>query len=122
MSDYSQTLVFTLENRVDIATIKRLEPELRELSETQSPDLIIDMTQVNFIDSSGIGAIVFLYKRLKSRGHHLRLLNVSGQPFALLQQLRINKVIHFITHTDVPYDTTHEFDHGDLRYRMRSLG
>lgn len=122
MSCYAQTLVFSFEACIDIATIRRLEPQLRQLSEINTPTLILDMTRVNFIDSSGIGAIVFLYKRLKSRGLKLNLLNVNGQPQTLLQQLKIHKVIEFLTHTDVPYDQNYRFDHGDSHQRMRSLG
>ena len=46
--------------------------------------------------SSGIGAIVFLYKRIEKKNHQLSLLNVTGQPFKLMNLLRVDKTIPFI--------------------------
>ncbi|KLV02641.1 anti-anti-sigma factor [Photobacterium aquae] len=87
----------TLPNEFDAHLAKQMEPEFEALSQTDSNELIIDMTQVQFIDSCGIGAIVFLYKRLKIRGKPLSLLNVNGQPRQLMKMLRIDKVIPLIT-------------------------
>lgn len=90
-------IALALQHEFDAHAAKQIENELTQLSQTEQAELVIDMTQVQFIDSCGIGAIVFLYKRLKSRGKGLRLLNVNGQPRQLMQMLRIDKVIPLIT-------------------------
>ncbi|MGL4475024.1 MAG: STAS domain-containing protein [Shewanella sp.] len=56
-------------------------------------EIIMDLEQVNFMDSSGIGAIVYLYKRLKEVDRVISLHNVSGQPLELMQLLRIDSAI-----------------------------
>ncbi|PSU33103.1 STAS domain-containing protein [Photobacterium lutimaris] len=91
----------TLQNEFDAHLARQMEPEFETLSQTDNDELIIDMTEVQFIDSCGIGAIVFLYKRLKSRGKTLRLLNVNGQPRQLMKMLRIDKVIPLITSAEL---------------------
>ncbi|WP_232323322.1 STAS domain-containing protein [Photobacterium sp. J15] len=91
----------TLQDEFDAHIARQMEPQFETLSKTEDDELIIDMTQVQFIDSCGIGAIVFLYKRLKSRGKKLRLLNVNGQPRQLMTMLRINKVIPLITSAEL---------------------
>ncbi|ASP39666.1 anti-anti-sigma factor [Bacterioplanes sanyensis] len=55
--------------------------------------VVIDISKVNFLDSSGIGAIVYLYKRIKSKGGSLSISNASGQPLELMELLRINTAI-----------------------------
>lgn len=55
--------------------------------------LALDMTDVSFIDSSGVGAIVFLFKRIKAGGGDLALVNVHSQPHELLTLLRVNEAI-----------------------------
>ena len=40
-------------------------------------------------NSSGIGAIVFLFKRLSARERKLSIMNVQGQPLRLFVQLRL---------------------------------
>ncbi|KMV28606.1 STAS domain-containing protein [Photobacterium swingsii] len=90
-------IALSLQDEFDAHVAKQMEDQLETLSKTELSELIIDMTKVQFIDSCGIGAIVFLYKRLKSRGKALRLLNVNGQPRQLIVMLRIDKVIPLIT-------------------------
>ncbi|MCW8332055.1 STAS domain-containing protein [Photobacterium sp. SDRW27] len=94
-------ITLSLRDEFDAHVARQMEPEFESLSQTEENELVIDMTQVQFIDSCGIGAIVFLYKRLKSRGKGLRLLNVNGQPRQLIQMLRIDKVIPLITSAEL---------------------
>ncbi|WP_299016410.1 STAS domain-containing protein [uncultured Photobacterium sp.] len=97
----SPVINLSLQDEFDAHIARQMEPEFESLSQTEKDELVIDMTQVQFIDSCGIGAIVFLYKRLKSRGKKLRLLNVNGQPRQLMQMLRIDKVIPLITSAEL---------------------
>ncbi|UTV26737.1 STAS domain-containing protein [Photobacterium atrarenae] len=101
MMENTQEITLTLANEFDAYAAKQLEAELDVLSQTEQPEVIIDLTHVSFIDSCGIGAIVFLYKRLKSRGRSLRLLNVNGQPRQLINMLRIDKAIPLITRAEI---------------------
>ena len=75
--------------------------DVRELFESlvvQGSDVVVDLSEVKFIDSSGIGAIVFLYKRLVAQQHNMALIGVSGQPKELLDILKISQTINvFIT-------------------------
>ncbi|GAA05152.1 STAS domain-containing protein [Photobacterium leiognathi] len=97
----NSVIALALHDEFDAQRAKELEKEFDILSQTERMELVIDMTKVQFIDSCGIGAIVFLYKRLKSRGRRLRLLNVNGQPRELMQMLRIDKVIPLITSAEL---------------------
>ena len=54
----------------------------------------IDMRHVGFLDSSGIGALVYLFKRLKATKTELKLLGVQGQPAELMRLLRVNQAIN----------------------------
>lgn len=53
----------------------------------------LDIDNVTFLDSSGVGVIVFLFKRLKSSGGSLEISNVNGQPKELIELLRVSSVI-----------------------------
>jgi anti-anti-sigma factor len=56
-------------------------------------DVAVDMSNVGFVDSSGVGAIVYMYKRLMANGHSLQLTGVKGQPLQLLTYLKLNDLI-----------------------------
>lgn len=77
---------------MDAATMAKMKPLLDELS-YKEVDVRLDMQRVRFLDSSGIGGIVFLFKRLREKSGSLSLSNVSGQPLNLLRQLQLNFLI-----------------------------
>lgn len=77
---------------MDAAEMDRLRPLFDELA-TGKDDVVIDMAGVGFIDSSGIGGLVFLYKRLFSLGRNLSLVNVDGQPLRLITHLRVTNLV-----------------------------
>ena len=49
--------------------------------------------QTLMIDSSGIGAIVFLYKRMIGQKRRLEVTGLDGQPRDLFRFLRIDRTI-----------------------------
>ena len=63
------------------------------LSEDRHKEIEVDFKHVSFLDSSGVGAIVYFYKRLIERDRAMRIENVRGQPLAIINLLRIGKAI-----------------------------
>lgn len=87
-------LVVELKGEMDALGSVKIRPELEKIAEEGGPaNVFLDMREVNFLDSSGIGAIVFLYKRLKVQGRNLEITGVNGQPRELMELLRLHKAI-----------------------------
>ena len=64
-------------------------------------DLILDLTRLDHMDSSGVGLLVYWYKRLKMSNRTMVLIGLNGQPAGLLRMLRIEFIIgHFKTIED----------------------
>lgn len=81
-----------LKNELDAFAIESLRDDFERLGNS-GQDIDLDFSHVTFIDSSGIGALVFLFKRLRTTKCSLRLHGVQGQPLELIQYLRIDKSI-----------------------------
>ncbi|ATL92733.1 STAS domain-containing protein [Aeromonas sobria] len=88
----NDTQVVVLENEFDAMAVSALRPLFEELA-TYHGNVLADISDVHFIDSSGIGALVFLYKRLIMNGHQMALVCGPGQPHDLLEMLHIDRVI-----------------------------
>ncbi len=89
--------VVSVSGDFDVNTVGDVKELFEELV-VQGSDVVVDLTEVRFIDSSGIGAIVFLYKRLVAQQHKMSLVGVTGQPKELLDILKISQTINvFIT-------------------------
>ena len=84
--------IIEINQDMDAATMAKLKPRFEELSRGET-DIQIDMRMVRFIDSSGIGGIVFLFKRLRERSLNLAQTNVGGQPLSLMRQLQLGFLI-----------------------------
>ena len=62
---------------MDAAAMKSQRPIFEQLADC-GEDVVIDMAEDEFIDSSGVGAIVYVYKRVLANGHKLALQKLKG--------------------------------------------
>lgn len=85
--------IIELHSKFNADTVNEVRNHFDFLIQDCAGDVLVDMSLVNDLDSSGIGALVFLYKRLKVESRNLGLLGVNGKPDKLLTMLRINQTI-----------------------------
>ena len=65
--DYGKALLIKVqEPRIDAAVAIQFKDRLRELSDGGPPRVVLDLGMVNFLDSSGLGAVVAAMKQLGS--------------------------------------------------------
>jgi anti-anti-sigma factor len=68
-----------LAGEVDLAATRELAESLNELVGTTTHAAIVDVSDVTFMDSSALGALVRASERLRRRNHTLILLCPPGQ-------------------------------------------
>ena len=90
---HSQPTRIELAGEIDPMQMSDVRPRLERLAQEATGDLLVDLSRTELLDSSGVGALVFLYKRLAARGCRLTLAGVRGQPLDLLRMLRLDRVI-----------------------------
>lgn len=91
---YKLNQVFVVLNGdFDALAVTEIRPLFDKMAEEAEVNILVDMADVSFIDSSGIGALVFLYKRLIAKGCKLILIGTNGQPQEIMSQLRIDRTI-----------------------------
>jgi len=88
----NRTLYMHLEGDFDALAVEEYRLQFDEAVNLRQ-HVTINLEQVEFIDSSGIGAMVFLFKRLRAKGLRLQINNAHGQPLKLMRYLRIDKCI-----------------------------
>ncbi len=72
----------------DAAYLQQYGQEIDSLA-CAGEDVLLDLSNVSFIDSTGIGALVALHKKLAARGHRLRISGLRGQPLQLFINLKL---------------------------------
>ena len=69
--------------------VKELEEDVKEKKLTT---VIVNLEELELIDSSGVAAIVGLYKRTRQHGGKVEIKGATGQPLAIFKLLRMDKV------------------------------
>jgi anti-sigma B factor antagonist len=90
---HSTMSVFELTGSLDIATSPTVRASLIEASERGDHKLIVDLTKVDFLDSTGLGAIIGAQRRAKEFGGDVRLVVKEGQILRLLRITGLLKVL-----------------------------
>jgi anti-sigma B factor antagonist len=85
--------VFELTGSLDIATSPTVRASLIEASERGDHKLIVDLTKVDFLDSTGLGALIGAQRRAKEFGGDVRLVVKEGQILRLLRITGLLKVL-----------------------------
>lgn len=70
--------VVAASGEVELHSAPRLREELKQICETDKPSCVVDMSDVTFIDSTGVGVLVGALKR--AREHNGELSIVCPQP------------------------------------------
>jgi anti-sigma B factor antagonist len=80
-----------LVTQLDAAVAKRMKDEFGQLDLSGVARVVVDLKPVQFVDSSGVGSLLNLYKRLPS-GSAVRLAGVQASVQAVLELLRLHRV------------------------------
>ena len=75
-----------------------LRSTIRELLDDQRVRILVNLGDINYIDSSGIGELVSAYTAVKNRGGELKLLHLTKKVRDLLQITKLYTV--FDVHSD----------------------
>ncbi len=84
---------------IDTTTIGQFRRDLDDCRAGQ-PLLVVDLLNVRFIDSSGLGALLSAQRQLAARGGDLRLCTLTPQVRTLFELVRLYRVFD-ITNTRV---------------------
>ena len=88
------TVVSPSGERLDIEVAAEFRAMLLSLIDQGHRRLVVDLAEVGFIDSSGLGALVSALKTLKrsDNGGDVRLARVQAPVVSLLEIIRLNRV------------------------------
>jgi anti-sigma B factor antagonist len=73
-------------------TVQQLRATVKPLL-SESKTVVLDLTNVTYMDSSGLGAIVGLYVSAKAAKGRLRIINLSGHLREIFSITRVGQVM-----------------------------
>jgi anti-sigma B factor antagonist len=85
------TTVLRVSGELDALSCPELRPVLDQLVTTGGQRVTVDLSELSLIDSSGVGAMVSLYKRVRANGGEVRFVGVTAQPLVIFKLLRLDR-------------------------------
>jgi anti-sigma B factor antagonist len=81
-----------VDGALDALTAPGVRPIFDKVVADARERVVVDIASVTMIDSSGVGAIVSLFKRLKAQGGQMQIVGAKEQPLSVLKLLKLDKV------------------------------
>lgn len=79
---------------VDIYTSLELKNKTYKLIEENNQDIIINGENLDYIDSTGLGVIMGIYKKLKEKNLNIKILNLKPNIYKLFDITGLNKIFN----------------------------
>jgi anti-sigma B factor antagonist len=94
VADKEAARILRLQGRLDAATVGRQKAELSSSADTDKPLVVLNLAGIDFIDSTGLGMIVSLYRRLREQDRDLAITNLSPQARMLFELTRMHRIFN----------------------------
>lgn len=98
-ADHGDHTVVHLGGEIDVYTAPFVREKLDEQIHAGRADLIVDLSEVTFLDSTGLGVLVGRLKFARTRGGSLRLVGTSERVLRVFAITGLDKV--FDIHPDL---------------------
>ena len=95
-----ETTVVRCIGEIDIATVPYLRDHLQRVQIDGPADLVIDLDQVTFIDSIGLGALIGAHKRARVLQGSLIIVCTSRPVLRVLSATALDRVFRVVTSLD----------------------
>ena len=89
--------VLSIGGRITAATALELKNKIKELLTQENKNIILDLQQTTFIDSSGLSAIVSALKQVREVGGSLKLAHLSYEVQSIFRLTLLDRVFEMYT-------------------------
>ena len=92
-TEYGGAAVLVLRGEIDIATAPQFRQAMVEAADRVGAVVVVDLDQVEFIDSTGLGVLVGGLKRARTSGGDLVLVCTQPRILRLLEVTRLDRAL-----------------------------
>jgi len=99
--EHGRVTVLGPRGRLEMASAPAFREQVKQLVESGVTRLVVDLGEVSFVDSSGLGAVIGGLKLARQAGGDLRVARANQQVLLVLDLTSLNRVLR-------PYSTVEE--------------
>jgi anti-sigma B factor antagonist len=86
------TIVTPSSNALDASNAKNFKSNMASVIQN-CHNIVLDLKQIEFIDSYGCETLIFCHRRLSDTGRHFKLCNVQKDPLDLFKLVRLHQIV-----------------------------
>jgi anti-sigma B factor antagonist len=86
---------YNLRGDVDLASAAEVRSELRAIIRDRDSHVLIDCSQLTFIDSTGIAVLLEAHRDLKAQGREMLVTNVSSRCMKVFDILGLDDLLRY---------------------------
>jgi len=91
-TDNEEGTTLAIEGTLDAVTAPDLRSVVDAIVNESRKEVTLELAALRLIDSSGVGVIVSLFKRVRANGGQVRIVGLRDQPRAIFRLLRLDRV------------------------------
>ena len=99
-TQHGDVTVLAVSGNLDSLTVPEVRPVIEKIVAAGIKKVALELSGLEVIDSSGIGAIVSLFKRVRSMGGDVKIVGVRGQPREILRLLGLERAFDIVATLD----------------------
>lgn len=103
-TDRGDYTVVSIDGRLTASGAPRLRNAVSDLVDAGAARIVIDLGQTEFVDSSGLGALIGGLKRARVAGGDLRIAAVPEQVHAVLRLTNLDRVLSLYETPETAFD------------------
>jgi anti-sigma B factor antagonist len=98
----NDALVISLqtENKLNVAVSQKFKVEIAKLIDQPGMKIVIDLSGVDYIDSSGFGSLLSVLRAVKGNNAQLKLCNIVPEVMELVKMLQLQTVFDIRNNVD----------------------
>lgn len=84
-------LVLVVHGNLDAMTAGDFKAEVVRIAEAKELKVVVDAAPLTLIDSTGVGVLISLFKRIRAQGGQVYFAGLTAQPREIFRLLRLDK-------------------------------
>jgi anti-sigma B factor antagonist len=89
----SRSVIVAIEGELDIATAADLQEHIRTAIDDHGPWLILDLSALEFMDSSGLNVIISAYRTIRERNGSLSLAHLNERVTKIVRMVGLQRQV-----------------------------
>ena len=100
VKDINSSVEVQVKGEIDAYTAPKLRETLFPLSEQANVSMVVDLTEVSYMDSTGLGVFVGLFKSVRAHNGEFRLIGLSERLRRLFDITGLADIIDIKSHAE----------------------